>query len=140
MALAVENLLAYEEISSLKSRLEQENIYLQEEIQTQHDFGEIIGESAPMAKLIEAIETVAVTDTTVLICGETGTGKEVVARALHNASPQKNKPLVKVNCAGASRHLNRERALRSRKGRIHRRHRSENRSFRARRRWNDIPR
>ena len=99
VALAVENLLAYEEISSLKSRLEQENIYLQEEIQTQHDFGEIVGESAPMVKLIEAIETVAVTDTTVLICGETGTGKEVVARALHNASPQKDKPLVKVNCA-----------------------------------------
>lgn len=99
VSLAVENLLAYEEIASLKSRLEQENIYLQQEIQTQHDFGGIVGESAPMAKVIEAIGTVAATDATVLICGETGTGKEVVARALHEASRQKDKPLVKVNCA-----------------------------------------
>ncbi|HXV63071.1 MAG TPA: sigma 54-interacting transcriptional regulator [Vicinamibacteria bacterium] len=99
VALAVANLLAYEEISSLKSRLEQENTYLQEEIQTQHDFGEIVGQTEPMAKVIEAIETVAVTDATVLICGETGTGKEVVARAIYDASPQKDKPLVKVNCA-----------------------------------------
>ncbi|HSF19678.1 MAG TPA: sigma 54-interacting transcriptional regulator [Vicinamibacteria bacterium] len=99
VALAVENLLAYEEISSLKSRLEQENTYLQEEIHTEHDFGEIVGQSASMAKVIEAIETVASTDATVLICGETGTGKEVVARALHDASPKKDKPLVKVNCA-----------------------------------------
>ena len=99
VALAVENLLAYEEISSLKSRLEQENTYLQEEIQVQHDYGEIVGTSAPMAKVVEAIDTVAGTDATVLICGETGTGKEVVARAIHSSSSQKDKALVKVNCA-----------------------------------------
>jgi len=99
VALAVENLLAYEEISRLKSRLEEENSYLQEELQTEHDFAEIVGESAPIARVIEAIGKVAATDATVLISGETGTGKEVVARALHGASHRKDKPLVKVNCA-----------------------------------------
>jgi formate hydrogenlyase transcriptional activator len=99
VTLAVENMLAYEEIAALQARLEQENIYLQEEIRTEHNFEEIVGQSAAVRKVLQAIETVAPTDATVLICGETGTGKELVARAVHNLSPQKNKPLVKVNCA-----------------------------------------
>ena len=99
VALAIENMLAYEEIAGLKIRLEQENIYLQEEIKTEHNFEEIIGESPAIRKMLKAIETVAPTDATVLIIGETGTGKELVARAVHNLSPQKDKPLVKVNCA-----------------------------------------
>ena len=113
VALAVENLLAYEEISSLKSRLEVENTYLQEEIRTEHDFGEIIGDSDPMSKVKDAIATVAATEATVLICGETGTGKEVVARAIHDKSPQRDKALVKVNCAALPSHADRKRALRS---------------------------
>jgi transcriptional regulator with GAF, ATPase, and Fis domain len=99
VALAIENMLAYEEIAALKSQLEQENIYLQEEIRTEHNFEEIVGQSAAIRKVLQAIETVAPTGATVLICGETGTGKELVARAVHNLSPQKDKPLVKVNCA-----------------------------------------
>jgi formate hydrogenlyase transcriptional activator len=99
VTLAVENMLAYEEIAALKARFEQENIYLQEEIKTEHNFEEIVGQSAAIRKVMQAIETVAPTDATVLICGETGTGKELVARAVHNLSPQKDKPLVKVNCA-----------------------------------------
>jgi DNA-binding NtrC family response regulator len=91
--------LRYEEIAALKARLEQENIYLQEEIRTEHNFEEIVGQSAAVRKALQAIETVAPTGATVLILGETGTGKELVARAVHNLSPQKEKPLVKVNCA-----------------------------------------
>jgi formate hydrogenlyase transcriptional activator len=99
VALAIENMLAYEEIASLKARLEQENIYLQEEIRTEHNFEEIVGQSAAIRKSLQAVEMVAPTDATVLICGETGTGKELIARAVHNLSLQKDKPLVKVNCA-----------------------------------------
>jgi len=99
VALAIENMLAYEEIASLKARLEQENIYLQEEIRTEHNFEEIVGQSAAIRKALQAVETVAPTDATVLILGETGTGKELIARAVHDLSPQKDKPLVKVNCA-----------------------------------------
>jgi len=99
VTLAIENMLAYEEIAALKARLEQENIYLQEEIRTEHNFEEIVGQSAAVRKALQAVETVAPTGATVLILGETGTGKELVARAVHNLSPQKDKPLVKVNCA-----------------------------------------
>jgi formate hydrogenlyase transcriptional activator len=99
VALAVENMLAYEEIAELKARLEQESLYLQEEIKTQHNFEEIIGQSPAMKKVLQAVETVAPTNASVLILGETGTGKELIARALHHLSPRKTKPLVKVNCA-----------------------------------------
>ncbi len=99
VALAIQNMWAYEEIAELKARLEQENVYLQEEIKTEHNFEEIVGGCAAIKKVLKAIEIVAPTDATVLICSETGTGKELVARALHNLSPRKNKPLVKVNCA-----------------------------------------
>ncbi len=99
VALAVQNMSAYEEIAELKAQLEQENIYLQEEIKLEHNFEEIVGQSAAMKKVLKAIETVAPTDATVLISSETGTGKELLARAVHDLSPKKNKPLVKVNCA-----------------------------------------
>ncbi len=99
VALAVENMEAYEEIARLKARLETENLYLQEEIKTQHNFGEIIGQSAALRKVLSAIETVAPTDANVLITGETGTGKELVARALHDLGARRGKALVKVNCA-----------------------------------------
>jgi len=99
IALAVENMLAYEEIGELKARLEQENLYLQEEIKIQHKFEEIVGRSAAIRRVLKAIETVAPTDATVLILGETGTGKELVARAVHHLSPRRDRALVTVNCA-----------------------------------------
>src|SRR6266566_2765323 len=99
IALAVENMRAYEEIARLRARLEEENRYLQEEIKTEHNFEEITGQSPGMKQVFKMIETVAPTDATVLIIGETGTGKELVARALHNLSSRRHQALVKVNCA-----------------------------------------
>ncbi|HYV05909.1 MAG TPA: sigma 54-interacting transcriptional regulator [Blastocatellia bacterium] len=99
IALSVENAVAYREISTLKARLQQENVYLQEEIRQQHNFEEIIGDSAALKKVLEQVETVASTDSTVLILGETGTGKELIARAIHNLSTRRDRSLVKLNCA-----------------------------------------
>jgi formate hydrogenlyase transcriptional activator len=99
VAIAVENALAYREISALKARLQEENIYLQEEIRQQHNFKEIIGGSPALKKVLRQIETVAATDSTVLILGETGTGKELIARAIHNLSARRERALVKLNCA-----------------------------------------
>lgn len=82
-----------------KARLEAANTYLQEEIKGSHNFEELIGSSTSLKKVLKHIERVAPTDSTVLIMGETGTGKELIARAIHNLSPRKHRPLVKVNCA-----------------------------------------
>jgi formate hydrogenlyase transcriptional activator len=98
IAIAVDNMRAYEEIAELKARLQAENIYLQEEIKTEHNFEEIIGRSQPVQRLLREVEQVAPTDATVLIQGETGTGKELLARAIHDRSRRKDRPLVKVNC------------------------------------------
>jgi formate hydrogenlyase transcriptional activator len=98
IAIAVDNMRSYEEIESLKTRFESETVYLQEEIKTEHNFEEIIGQSAPIKQLLRKIEQVAPTETTVLIQGETGTGKELLARAVHDRSRRKDRPLVKVNC------------------------------------------
>lgn len=99
VAPAVDNMLAYEEIARLKARLEQENVYLQEEIKTEHNFEEFVGQSPALRRALKAVETVAPTDAPVLILGETGTGKEIVARAVHDLSARRAKALVKVNCA-----------------------------------------
>ncbi len=96
---------AFSEITRLKDRLEQENIYLQEEIKLEHNFEEIIGQSDLLDYSLYKIEKVAPTDTTVLILGETGTGKELFARAIHHASQRKNRPLIKVSCAALPAHL-----------------------------------
>lgn len=82
-----------------KARLEAANVYLQEEIKTEHNFEEIVGAAAAIKKVLQAVEKVAATDATVLITGETGTGKELIARAIHNLSTRKTTVLVKVNCA-----------------------------------------
>jgi PAS domain S-box-containing protein len=82
-----------------KARLAAENIYLQEEIKAVHNFEEIIGQSPPLLDALEKVNRVAKTDATVLITGETGTGKELIARAIHSASNRRDKPLIKVNCA-----------------------------------------
>ena len=99
IALAVENMRAFEEIARLRARLEEENRYLQEEIKSDHNFEEIVGQSRAIKEVFKAIEAVAPAGATVLISGETGTGKELVARALHNLSPRRGKALIKVNCA-----------------------------------------
>ena len=102
VALAVENMQSYEEIAALKARLEKEIVYLREEISTEHSFGEIIGSSPALLAVLRDLARVAGTVSTVLICGETGTGKELIARAIHDRSPRKHRPLVKVNCSAIS--------------------------------------
>ena len=82
-----------------KARLQQQNVYLQEEIKSVHNFEEIVGRSPALVTVLENVRHVAPTDASVLITGETGTGKELIARALHNASSRKDNPLIKVNCA-----------------------------------------
>jgi formate hydrogenlyase transcriptional activator len=99
VVLAIQNMLAYEEVASLKQRLEQENLYLQEECRAEAPFADVVGESSAIRKVLAKIGMVAGTDSTVLVTGETGTGKELVVRALHGMSARKNKILVKVNCA-----------------------------------------
>ena len=102
VALAVENMKAYEEIRSLHAKLEKENVYLREEIRSEHNFREIVGSSAALREVLEKAERVAPLDSTVLICGETGTGKELIARAIHDCSKRKHRPLVKLNCSAIS--------------------------------------
>ncbi len=99
VALAIENALAYTKIAELKDRLAQENVYLENEIRSELKFEEIIGQSAALRSVLSQIETVAPTDSTVLIYGDTGTGKELVARALHNLSSRGKNAFVKLNCA-----------------------------------------
>jgi formate hydrogenlyase transcriptional activator len=99
VALALENLLAYEEIAALKARLEEENVYLLEEVREEAAFGDVVGESPAILGVLESVRKVAETDSTVLVTGETGTGKELIVRAIHDLSRRKNKLLVKVNCA-----------------------------------------
>jgi len=97
-AIAIKNAQLFTEVEQLKNRLQAENLYLRDEIKLQHNFEEIIGESQSIKAVLRRIEQVAPTDSTVLIRGDTGTGKELIARAIHNLSPRKDRPLVRVNC------------------------------------------
>ena len=99
IALAVENALAYKRISELRDQLAQENVYLESEIRSELHFEDIVGNSEPLRTVLKEIETVAPADSTVLIYGETGTGKELIARALHNLSSRRSNAFVKLNCA-----------------------------------------
>jgi formate hydrogenlyase transcriptional activator len=99
VAIAVENALAFREIDALKNQLREEKLYLEEEIRTEYNFEEIIGNSPALKRVLQDVETVAATGSTVLIYGETGTGKELIAHAIHNLSPRRERTLVKVNCA-----------------------------------------
>lgn len=99
IAIAVENALAFREIAVLKDTLTKEKVYLEEEIQTAYNFEEIVGESRALKQVLKQVQTVAATDSTVLILGETGSGKELIARALHNLSDRRERTFVKLNCA-----------------------------------------
>jgi len=99
LAIAIENALAYAEIKDLKEQLSREKLYLEDEIRSEQGFEGIVGRSAAIRSVLRKIETVAPTDSTVLICGETGTGKELVARAIHERSHRNSNAFVKLNCA-----------------------------------------
>lgn len=98
-AIAIKNAQLFGEVDRLRRQLQAENAYLKEEIKLQHNFTDILSHSDAMQQVLRKIEQVAVTDATVLILGETGTGKELLARAVHALSPRYDRPLVKVNCA-----------------------------------------
>jgi formate hydrogenlyase transcriptional activator len=102
VALAVQNMQSYQEIDALKASLEKENIYLREELRAEHNFEEIVGNSPALMKALHAVQQVAPTHSTVLIYGETGTGKELVARAIHSRSTRNGRALVSVNCSAIS--------------------------------------
>ena len=99
VAMAVNSALAFKQIAELRDRLNQEKQYLEEEINLEHRFDDIVGESTGLRNVLRQIETVAPTDATVLIQGETGTGKELLARAVHRLSPRSERTFIKLNCA-----------------------------------------
>jgi formate hydrogenlyase transcriptional activator len=99
IAIAVENALAYREISELKDKLAQEKVYLEEEFRSEMGFEQIIGNSPALKHVLQLVETAAPSDSTVLLLGETGTGKELIARALHDRSRRQQRTFVKLNCA-----------------------------------------
>src|SRR3989449_2571446 len=99
IAIAIENACAYHEISQLKDKLTQERLYLEEEIRSEMNFENIVGNSPALKHVLELVETVAPSDSTVLLLGETGTGKELIARAIHDRSRRKARTFVKLNCA-----------------------------------------
>ncbi|QMU29764.1 sigma 54-interacting transcriptional regulator [Adhaeribacter radiodurans] len=99
LSLTLDKLLAYEEVKKLSEQLKQEKSYLMEEVKTTYNFEQLIGTSTLLQRVFHSVANVAPTDTTVLIQGETGTGKELIARAIHHQSPRRERPLIKVNCA-----------------------------------------
>jgi formate hydrogenlyase transcriptional activator len=99
IAFAVANALAFQEIAALRDKLALEKVYLEDELRSQYDFEEIVGDSPALKAVLAQVETVAPTSSSVLIRGETGTGKELIARAIHELSPRRARTLVKMNCA-----------------------------------------
>jgi formate hydrogenlyase transcriptional activator len=99
VAIAIENALVYREITELKDKLAQEKLYLEDEIRGEVDFEGIVGQSSALRRVLNLVETVAPSDSTVLLLGETGTGKELIARAIHERSGRKERTFVKLNCA-----------------------------------------
>src|SRR5207249_5043004 len=99
VALAVDNALAFREIAQLTEKLTEERLYLESEIRAEHPFAEIVGESRLLRDALQQVEIVAPSDATVLVLGETGTGKELIARAIHDRSGRRERTFVKINCA-----------------------------------------
>jgi formate hydrogenlyase transcriptional activator len=98
-AIAIENATAFQEIAQLKDKLAEEKLYLEDEIRTEQNFGEIIGDDPAFRRVLDQVATVAPTDASVMILGETGTGKELIARAIHELSGRRERTFVKLNCA-----------------------------------------
>ena len=99
IALALDNALAYERLNASRDQIEEERLYLESEIRAEYNFEDIVGKSAALRKVLQQIEIVAPTDSTVLLHGETGTGKELIARAIHSHSTRQNRTFVRLNCA-----------------------------------------
>jgi formate hydrogenlyase transcriptional activator len=99
IALAVDNAIAYGRMTEARDRLEEERLYLESEIRSDHNFEDIIGKSAALRRVLDQVAIVAPTHSTALLHGETGTGKELVARAIHNLSPRRERTFVRLNCA-----------------------------------------
>ena len=128
IAIAVENALAYGEISELKDKLAQEKLYLEDEIRGEADFEGIVGRSVALRHVLQLAETVAPSDSTVLLLGETGTGKELIARTIHDRSRRKDRTLVRAELRGDPHRLAGERTFRPREGSLYRRDFSEDRT------------
>ena len=99
VAIAIENALAFREIAELKDKLAEEKLYLEDEIRSEYNFEEIVGQSSALKRILQQVETVAPTQAAVLILGDTGTGKELIARAIHDLSTRRERTFVKINCA-----------------------------------------
>src|SRR5262249_26037592 len=99
LAIALDNARAYREIAELRNRLAEEKLYLEDEIRSEMNFEEIVGESSALKRVLAQAKTVAPSDATALILGETGTGKELIARAIHRGSARKDRSFIKLNCA-----------------------------------------
>jgi formate hydrogenlyase transcriptional activator len=99
ISLALDNALAYEKLNASRNQIEEERLYLEEELRAEYNFEDIVGKSAALRKVLQQIEIVAPTDSTVLLHGETGTGKELIARAIHSLSSRQNRTFVRLNCA-----------------------------------------
>ncbi len=99
ISLALDNALAYGRLTASKNRLEEERLYLESEIRSEYNFEDIVGKSPALRKVLDQVAIVAPTDSTVLLLGETGTGKELIARAIHSLSPRKDRTFVRLNCA-----------------------------------------
>ncbi len=99
VAVALDNALAFQQIANLKEKLAEEKLYLEEELRTEYNFDEIVGVNAGLKRILKQVETVAPTDATVLILGETGTGKELIARAIHNLSLRRERTFIRLSCA-----------------------------------------
>jgi formate hydrogenlyase transcriptional activator len=99
VAIAIENALAYREIAELKDKLAHKNLYLEEEVRSTAGFDGIVGQSSALQQVLQLVETVATSDSTALLLGETGTGKELFARAIHDRSRRKDRTFIKLNCA-----------------------------------------
>ena len=140
VAIAVENALAYGQIATLKDQLAHEKLYLEEEIRSELSFENIVGHSAALRHVLHQVEIVAPTDATVLLTGETGTGKELIARALHTLSARRPHAFVKLNCAAIPTGLLESEPLRARERRLHRRHCPTPRPLRAGQPGHDLSR
>jgi formate hydrogenlyase transcriptional activator len=140
IAIAVENALEFGQVTEAKDRLVEQKLYLEDEIQLERNFEEIIGKSPRVKAVLESVRIVALADSTVLIQGETGTGKEMIARAIHNLSPRKGQAFVKVNCAAIPSGLLESELFGHERGGIHRSHCAKDRKIRTSAQGDTVPR